>query len=127
MKLEKKMLIPVFNFLAEAALTGQASRARTKLLKDIDEEVNSLQDDQKELVANYNGKINEDGLIKFESNDNKLEYEKQRQELFSEKVIFNEKTEGYFEKLRAALDNYDQKMSGEAAVAYDNVMDALEG
>lgn len=126
MKIKKSMLISVFNFLAGASLVGPASRARTKLVNDISEQIDILQNDQKDLVQSNGGHIDDAGNIKFSEAESKVEYEKQKEELFKEKVLFNEKTEGYFERLRVGLDKYTEKLSGQDAVAYDYLLDKLE-
>lgn len=126
MKIEKSMLVPVFNFLAGASLVGPASRARTKLVNDVNEQIEILQNDQKDLVQSNSGRIDDAGNINFSEAEFKIEYEKQREELFKEKVLFNEKTEGYFERLRVGLDKYTEKLSGQDAVAYDYLLDKLE-
>lgn len=126
MKIEKSMLVPVFNFLVGASLVGPASRARTKLVNDVNEQIEILQNDQKDLVQSNSGHIDDAGNINFSEAEFKIEYEKQREELFKEKVLFNEKTEGYFERLRVGLDKYTEKLSGQDAVAYDYLLDKLE-
>lgn len=126
MIIKKNNLAPIYNFLNEIALSGSASRARTKLSKDIYSAIEEIQEDEAKLANENNGTIKDDGKISFDTPEGSASFLKAQGELREEGAIFSEKTAEQFKKLYDALDNYDEKLSGANAEAYDNLLSSLE-
>jgi len=139
MKIKKYNLMSVFQFLEKATLVGSASRARTKLNKQIGEAISELQEDETKLAKDMGGSVDENGHVDFilESNDDDeaqkeytqgkhIAFAKEQSELRQEEALFTEKTQGQFESLKNALYDYEEKLSGQDAVVYDILLDSLE-
>lgn len=126
MIIKKNNLAPIYNFLNEIALSGSASRARTKLSKDIYSAIEEIQEDEAKLANENNGTVKDDGKILFDTPEDNASFLKAQGELREEGSIFSEKTADQFKKLYDALDNYDEKLSGINAEAYDNLLSSLE-
>lgn len=138
LKMENRLIQVVFEFLREVTLKGKASRGRSKLLKRLEEKDKELQENRNEIRKEYfevdeNGefKIDEDGtnLIFLESvteedkkilTDSLLDLDKEPFE-----ITFTEYSTQY-EALFKALDNLDEELSGNKALAYDELMTAYE-
>jgi len=126
MDIKRKDLVRFYNFLSEASLVGAASRARTKLAKDILDSVKELQNDEMENAKEFEGKTVENGSIDFPDTDSRNKFIKVQAEMYEEEVIFSEKVKDQFSRLKNAFDNYDKPLQGEEAQTYDDLMDALE-
>lgn len=128
--IEKRNLVQITRFLESLSLVGAVSRARTKLAKDLNESITEVGEQETELAREMGGVVSDQGNIKFPETDEGTIQQKQFRDeqvkLLSEKVVLAEYTEGYFEKLQTALENYDQALSEQEAVIYDTLLDALE-
>lgn len=65
MEIKKSNLISVFQFLNDVTLVGAASRARTKLNKEIGNAINELQSDEVALAEELGGRVNDEGRVVF--------------------------------------------------------------
>ncbi|MBZ1518198.1 hypothetical protein J3330_03420, partial [Leuconostoc mesenteroides] len=132
-------LVPIFEFLGKINLVGAASRARTKLNKEIGNAINELQSDEVALAEELGGRVNDEGRVVFVSEEDlneteAAEYSKKKHAEFTnaqsdlrqEEAIFNEATKDQFNRLKNALYDYDEKLSGQDATVYDILLDALE-
>lgn len=139
MEIKKSNLVNVFQFLNDVTLVGAASRARTKLNKDISEAINELQEEETTLAKETGGEVDENGHVDFKVDEDlsseelenakkekAIEFSKAQLELRQEKVIFNETVKDQFNRLKNALYNYDKELSGAEANAYDMVLESLE-
>lgn len=135
--IKKSSLRNIHILLEGLSLKGAVSRARTKLDQKVMESFQEVGEEERALIEEYDGTILESGQVKFPLDKNedgsngdisskKLTYEKADKELFEESVIIPEHTEGQFERLLNALNNYKQELSGANASAYDTLLDALE-
>lgn len=139
MNIKKYNLVPIFEFLGKINLVGAASRARTKLNKEIGNAINELQSDEVALAEELGGRVNDEGRVVFVSEEDlneteAAEYSKKKHAEFTnaqsdlrqEEAIFNEATNDQFNRLKNALYDYDEKLSGQDATVYDILLDALE-
>ena len=139
MNIKKYNLVPIFEFLGKINLVGAASRARTKLNKEIGNAINELQSDEVALAEELGGRVNDEGRVVFVSEEDlneteAAEYSKKKHAEFTnaqsdlrqEEAIFNEATKDQFNRLKNALYDYDEKLSGQDATVYDILLDALE-
>ena len=139
MNIKKYNLVPIFEFLGKINLVGAASRARTKLNKEIGNAINELQSDEVALAEELGGRVNDEGRVVFVSEEDlneteAAEYSKKKyaeftnaqSDLRQEEAIFNEATKDQFNRLKNALYDYDEELSGQDATVYDILLDALE-
>lgn len=126
MNIKKIDLVPFYGFLSGVSLVGASSRARTKLNKSIMSAINELQEDEKSLAEENNGKVDENGNVSFDEPEDKLSFVKSQAELRDEKVIINETVKEQFSRLRNALEQYDKELKDDDAVIYDKLLDVLE-
>ncbi|MER2226118.1 MAG: DUF1617 family protein [Carnobacterium sp.] len=132
-KLENQMIIPVFQFLQDATLVGKATRGRNQFLKRLEEkskEFNEvLTDIRKEyFVLDKEGELKvEDGKYVFKSEADKKDLDKKIKELDEEEceIQFGEYSTKY-DALFTALDSYEEGLSGQKALGYNELMDAFE-
>lgn len=130
--LTKDSLKNIHILLEGLSLKGAVSRARTKLDQKIIEAFQEVGAEERALIEENDGQILETGGVQFpfdketKTSPKKEAYEKAQKELFDEHVIIPEHTEGQYQRLFNALNSYDQDLSGTNAVAYDQLLDALE-
>ena len=131
---KKSKLIVFYQLLNAVKAKGRKSRAVTKFNKLIVGKIEELQEDEKTLIAQY-FEVGEDGNAKRDSEDNLValegadvaEYEKEWQELHEEDVIIDlTEYKPYFEFLQSALEDWEQDLSGNDAIVYDELMDEIE-
>lgn len=137
-KLKNNLMVAVFTLLKEAKLKNQASRGRNKFLKRLEEKNKEFNDELTEIRKEFfqvddNGKLKaEDG--KFVFKDEVEEHPELKEELNNRvKELENEEFEisfaeysNKYEALFEALENFDEELSGDKALAYDELMDAYE-
>ncbi|MFT8598844.1 MAG: hypothetical protein ABF709_01460 [Leuconostoc pseudomesenteroides] len=128
MNIKKQDLIKVYNFLNGASLVGAVSRARTKLNKSIMEAFQEFATDERTLIQDNGGAIDDKGHFDFgEGNEASAEkFYQEKSELYAEAVIFEEATQDQFNRLKTALESYDKELSNQDAEAYDILLSALE-
>jgi len=135
-KLKNKFMVVVFTLLKEAKLKNQASRGRNKFLKRLEEKNKEFNDELTEIRKDY-FQVDEEGNLKTEndrfifkdevSDEAKTEMNDRLKALEDEEfeVSFAEHSTKY-ESLFSALSHLDEELSGDKAVAYDELMDAYE-
>lgn len=136
-KLQNQLIVPVFSFLQGAVLKGKATRGRNQLMKRLEEkskEFNeSLTDMRKEyFVLDKDGELEvQNGEYIFKDEANKDELNKELSEKMKElneeeiEIQFGEYSTKY-EALFKALDEYEEALSGQEALGYNELMDAYE-
>lgn len=135
-KLKNVEVVPVFNFLQEVELVGQASRGRTKFNKRLEEKNKEFNEDLTEIRKDY-FEVDEAGELVVKDNkfqpkedmtdEQKKELKDRVKELEEEEVevSFSEYSKKY-EALFEALDQLDVPLKGQDAFAYDQLMTAYE-
>lgn len=132
-KLENQLIVPVFQFLQEVNLKGKASRGRTQFSKRLEDKSKDFNDALTDLRKEY-FELDDEGELKVE--DDKYIYkDKFQEEELNEKIKelneeefeiqFGEYSTKY-EALFTALDNLDEELNGQKALAYDELMTAYE-
>lgn len=137
-KLKNNLMIPVFALLKDAKLKNQASRGRNKFLKRLEEKNKEFNDELNEIRKEFfqvdeRGELkSEEGrfIFKEEVDDNQESIEdlnKRVKELEEEtfEISFAEYSTKY-EALFEALEHLDEELSGDKALAYDELMEAYE-
>lgn len=131
-------MVPVFTLLKEAKLKNLASRGRNKFLKRLEEKNKEFNDELTEIRKDFfqvdeKGELkSEDGQFIFkeevdEHPELKDDLNKRVKELGEEafEISFAEYSTKY-EALFEALEHLDEELSGDKALAYDELMDAYE-
>lgn len=137
-KLKNNLMVAVFTLLKEAKLKNLASRGRNKFLKRLEEKNKEFNDELTEIRKDFfqaedDGKLKaEDGKFIFkpeveEHPELKEDLNKRIKELENEEfeISFAEYSNKY-EALFEALEHLDEDLSGDKALAYDELMDAYE-
>ncbi len=136
LKIKNRYIIAVSNLLNEIKLKNQASRGRNKLIDRLVEKNQDFQEDLTEIRKDY-FQVGEDGNLKVKdghilfkedvTEEDKEELNKRVDELQDEifEIAFVEHSKKY-EALFDALNNLDDDLSGEKAIAYDVLLDAYE-
>lgn len=137
-KLKNILLVPVFTLLRDGDFKNQASRGRTKFTKRLEEKNKEFNEALTEIRKEYfevdeNGELKTDGDMYIfnesviEHPEKKRELNKRIKELEEEEfeISFVEHSKKY-EALFNSLENFDEKLSGDKALAYDELMDAYE-
>ena len=137
-KLQNQLIVPVFNFLTEVKLSAnKASRGRTQFLKRLEEKSKEFSEAVSDIRKEYfkvdeNGELLVvDGEYQFKDPEMKVVQDatltKKLTELGEEafEIHFGEYSTKY-EALFTALDNLEVELSGQDAMAYNELMDAYE-
>jgi len=137
-KLKNNLMVPVFTLLKEAKLKNLASRGRNKFLKRLEEKNKEFNDELTEIRKDF-FQVDEKGELKAEDGqfifkeevdehpELKEDLNKRVKELGEEtfEISFAEYSTKY-EALFEALEHLDEELSGDKALAYDELMDAYE-
>lgn len=135
-KMKNSDVVPVFNFLKDVELVGQASRGRTKFNSRLEEKNKEYMEDLKVIQKEYfeldeagELKQKDDHLIPLENltDEDKQVLNERVQELQDEiiEVSFAEYSTKY-EAMFKKLDKLDAPLKGQNAYAYDLLMTAYE-
>lgn len=137
-KLKNILLVPVFTLLRDGDFKNQASRGRTKFTKRLEEKNKEFNEALTEIRKEYfevdeNDELKIDGdmyVFKEEVEENpelKEDLNKRIKELEEEEfeVSFVEHSKKY-DAMFKALEKFDEELSGDKALAYDELMDAYE-
>lgn len=137
-KLKNNLMVPVFTLLKEAKLKNLASRGRNKFLKRLEEKNKEFNEELTEIRKEF-FQVDEEGKLKAEDGqfifkkevdehpELKDDLNKRMKELGEEafEISFAEYSTKY-EALFEALEHLDEELSGDKALAYDELMDAYE-
>lgn len=131
--LANEILSPSVNFLGTVKLKGKDSRARTKLVNLLTNQVRELQESEQALIDEYaktdeNGKQEkvENGNVKINPNRAK-EYLAEHSKLMLEQVEIEGGTYvNHIDDCEKILNDYDGELEGANAQAYDDLLDAFE-
>lgn len=132
-KLKNYLIVPVFQLLQDVGLKDKASRGRTQFLKRLEEKNKDFNEALMEIRKEYfevddEGELRvEDGKYIFKDKKQEKELNEKVKELDEEEfeILFGEYSTKY-EALFTALDNLDEELRGQKALAYDELMTAYE-
>ena len=137
-KLKNNLMVPVFTLLKEAKFKNLASRGRNKFLKRLEEKNKEFNDELTEIRKDF-FRVDDEGKLKVEDGKFVFKPEVEKQPELKEdlnkrvKDLENEDFEISFaeystkyEALFEALEHLDEELSGDKALAYDELMDAYE-
>lgn len=131
-EVKNESIVRIVTFLDDLKLTPKASRVRTKLNKLFGIKVEELYKDELELLDRFGKKDEEGKLIQQDGSyslieETAVQYHKEKQELLREEVYIE--VNELYEKLPILieeLENSNEKLSGEQAEVFDELMDLLE-
>lgn len=132
-KLQNQLIVPLFQFLQEINLKGKPSRGRTQFSKRLEEKSKEFNDSLTNLRKEYfeldnKGELKVDGdKYIYKDKTQEKELEEKIKELNEEEfeIQFGEYSTKY-EALFTALNNLDEELNGQKALAYDELMTAYE-
>ena len=130
----KQNLIAFYQLATVVKAKGKQSRAVTKFGKLLLEKCTELQEDEKELIAQYfevkeDGNANKDDIGQpiLLGGASESEYNSEWANLHDEPTIIDiTEYQPYLESLIKGLEEWDQELSGTDAIIYDELLDLLE-
>lgn len=126
MNLQNKALVPVGNFLQSLILPAQVSRARTKLVASLNAALQDLAESEKQLVADFNGEVNEQGQINWSDGVAPVEYHTEHAVLLNEEVTIELNQPTLMKALKEYFAEWNEDIDPQYAEAFDAFFDALE-
>lgn len=131
--LANEVLAPSVNFLGTIKLKGKDSRARTKLVNLLTQQVRELQESEQELIDEY-AKTDENGKPEKAENGNaKIDPDRAKEYLAEHSKLMLEQVEieggtyvNHIDDCQKILEDYDGELEGQNAQAYDALLDAFE-
>lgn len=122
MKIEKRYIVPIVEFIDKLNLKGRASLGRTKLKNLLLEEQETITSDQSEAISEYDGWTDkETGKYKTDIPD----LNKALQDLLTQEAEFD--FDSPFKKdFKEALEEYTEELSGLDADIYALLYEKLE-
>lgn len=140
LKMQNKVIVPVFQFLQDATLKGAASRGRTKMLKRLEEKSKEYNEALIEAQKEY-FEVDEGGEF-LKGNDGKfilIEKDKEKQKAVEKEadkeikriseeefeISFNEYGTKY-EAMFDVLESSEEELSGQKAFGYNELLEAYE-
>lgn len=125
-------LVGVMNLLFQLPLKGKQSRQRSKMIKLLNERLEEVSDQEKELLKEH-CHLDEDGEPKKKNDDKEWDvialedYLKDRKELYEEElVIEGNNNTGMLSTVKKVLDECEIELSGDDAASYDYLCDQFE-
>lgn len=127
-------LIPAINLLTDMELKAADSRHRSKFVSILTTAARNMTEAEMELIKRYgqvdgNGEpvIKSDGTFECKSLQDKAEFSEEKQKLMHESVILDfGMHEQNIKEIPRILQEYDGKLSGDAAAVYDTLLDQFE-
>lgn len=119
-------LAVIGNFLVKLSLPANVSRARTKLVKEIDQQLAEYNEARQEMFRAHDGQLNETtGNIEFSDSETEELAVSDLTELADETAIIQPKYAEQLDTLKAYFNDWNEKISGDDALAFDVFFDAL--
>lgn len=130
----KQKLIIFYQLISTVKAKGKQLRAVAKFNKLLIAKCIELEEDEKELIAQYfeveedgNAKKDDTGISVLLEDASKSEYDTEWSDLHSESVVIDlTEFQPYVEPLIKGLEDWDQELSGNDAIVYDELLDLLE-
>ena len=130
----KQKLILFYQLISAVKAKGKQSRSVAKFNKLLIAKCIELEEDEKELIAQYyeveedgNAKKDDSGTLVLLENADKHEYDTEWSDLHNEAVVIDlTEFQPYVEPLIKGLEDWDQELSGNDAIIYDELLDLLE-
>ncbi len=130
----KQKLILFYQLISAVKAKGKRSRAVAKFNKLLLAKCIELEEDEKELIAQYfeveedgNAKKDDSGTLILLEGTSKSEYYSEWSDLHNESVVIDlTEFQPYVEPLIKGLEDWDQELSGNDAIIYDELLDLLE-
>lgn len=126
MNLTNKELVSVGNFLQSLTLPAQVSRARTKLVASLNTELQNLAESEKQLVADFNGEVNDQGQINWSDGIAPVEYYNEHTVLLDEEVTIELNQPTLMKALKDYFAEWNEDIDPQYAEAFDAFFDAIE-
>lgn len=131
MNLTNNALIPVGNFLQSLTLPAQISRARTKLVKALNDSLKELSDGERQLVTDFGGEVTDEGQINWPIDENGKSlipngYDAEHAVLLNEQVTIDLNQPTLMNALKEYFAKWDGEIDPQYAEAFDAFFDALE-
>lgn len=127
MKFKNSEIFQIINFLSKIEMNAKASRARTKLVKQLNKFGEEYIESQKQIVLENGGIVDNNGNVDFNGDTKKLEKTTiDRFELSNEEFIVQEDFVGQFKVLKDFFNKWDGNVEPIEAFGYDNLLDKLE-
>lgn len=130
----KQKLILFYQLISTVKAKGKQSRAVAKFNKLLIAKCIELEEDEKELIAQYfevkkdgNANKNDIGQPILLGGASESEYNSEWVNLHDEPTVINiTEYQPYLESLIKGLEEWDQELSGNDAIIYDELLDLLE-
>lgn len=124
-------LMPVGNFLQSLTLPAQVSRARTKLVVKLQENVKELAGAERQLVTDFGGEVTQQGQVSWSADENGNQlipngYNDEHAVLLNEQVTIELNQPTLMNALKEYFAKWDGEVDPQYAEAFDAFFDALE-
>lgn len=125
-------LVALSNLLGEVSMPAMVARKNRNLIKTIQESIESLSEQEREIAESLGGQVSENGTIDFtkaqDMEKSTSEFVAQRQGLLNDdKSIIRESIDGSLAVLYTdCLANWNGVLKPEYNAAYNELMDQLE-
>lgn len=126
MKLKNYQIYKIGNYLQSLTLPAQVSRARTKLVASLNAELQNLAESEKQLVADFNGEVNDKGQINWSDGVVPANYYTEHAVLLDEEVIIELNQPTLMKVLKEYFAEWNEDIDPQYAEAFDAFYDALE-
>lgn len=134
-RIKNVLLNETIDFLYEMPLRGRASRHRTRLNKKISEHIETVVEEEKEIVKNHCNLDENDEPKTIKNEDDQEVYDvkdmdglaNERNDLYNEEFIIDDSnSQEMLRTIRTALDEYDGELSGRKAIFYDTLCEIFQ-
>lgn len=124
-------LVSVGNFLQSLTLPAQVSRARTKLVVKLQENVKELAGAERQLVTDFGGEVTQQGQVSWPVDENGNQsipsgYNDEHAVLLNEQVTIELNQPTLMNALKEYFAEWDGEVDPQYAEAFDVFFDALE-
>lgn len=126
MEIKNIELALVGNFLNSLTLPAKVSRARTKLVNNIQERLTDYNESRNDIFKAHEGVVDDKtGVVDFPEGEKETAMS-ELTDLANETAIIKATYKEQFSTLKAYFEDWDGEVSAENANAYDVFFDALE-